>query len=795
MNFSNFIQKLNEARAQEKAAKIGEANRKERLKSGAVDARSKDAARKRAERAREVPRERKSKQELVKEILLVRTKNGKVQLIFKDSYNKQQHEILSKTEMTIEEARQAIKDPKFEQTRASQLLFGNVKEKEKGEKKEKKDDDKKPSEKKKSSVGSEEKGEEEQPKAKRLSKDQIFDAMSQMTGEQLAQMPPEMRQEYFKMTRRPPSNSDFDNMSYEALSVKFNLNPISSLPYNQQVLNALMFLAKIKAGAGEQEMQTYGAMAPAAMEFTRSAFFTARKILSQIGDECIQNLVSNVELGNKAVNAEGAVDMQCGNYKFKVSAGGEMSLSTSQFDQSNKSFRGLVAGALMQALSDPETIQKDPKVAQAFQMGREASSKFSTTLIPDEALQAIQQNPELMRQLQSMEFKDSMGNSIGPAFDEDGNINPMLSLNNYRTGWTETGKTLLKGARSTQKSPFKAAITSVMLKTYLRGDNIIPPEMAPNHLVTVNGVFPMTDDYFSTISQNAELEMKPAKDTINTSNFTNYKASAAEILKKFRTIVEEKKQENKKEPKISLKDILVNINTIDPMQLMLSDIIDNNDFTLNASLLPGFSPKDLNAVEYNYLKIGKKTIKIPVQSNEKIANQFLEESPAILNDVIIESLTNNFVLDCLLRSELITETESQHILYKGYYLAEDISHESIVEKIYYNAWNRLYENPDKLFLLLYLLQEEYKRDYKKEYKNYHGKPKQRKERAARTAARELMIKKGRVKKGDGKDIDHKRPLRNGGSKGINNLRVRDESSNRSDNGHKKGEKQKKGSWK
>jgi hypothetical protein len=86
------------------------------------------------------------------------------------------------------------------------------------------------------------------------------------------------------------------------------------------------------------------------------------------------------------------------------------------------------------------------------------------------------------------------------------------------------------------------------------------------------------------------------------------------------------------------------------------------------------------------------------------------------------------------------------------------------------------------------------KDYKKEYKNYHGKPKQKKERAARTAARELMIKKGRAKRGDGKDIDHKKPLRHGGSKGINNLRVRDKSSNRSDNGHKKGETQKKGSW-
>ncbi len=81
-----------------------------------------------------------------------------------------------------------------------------------------------------------------------------------------------------------------------------------------------------------------------------------------------------------------------------------------------------------------------------------------------------------------------------------------------------------------------------------------------------------------------------------------------------------------------------------------------------------------------------------------------------------------------------------------------------------------------------------------EYRNYHGKPKQRKERAKRTAARERLIRQGKVKKGSRKDVDHKTPLRNGGSNGINNLRLRDKSENRSDNGHRKGEKQSK-DWK
>lgn len=39
----------------------------------------------------------------------------------------------------------------------------------------------------------------------------------------------------------------------------------------------------------------------------------------------------------------------------------------------------------------------------------------------------------------------------------------------------------------------------------------------------------------------------------------------------------------------------------------------------------------------------------------------------------------------------------------------------------------------------------------------------------------------------GMDVDHKKPMRNGGKTEAGNLRIRSVSSNRSSNGHKKGE--------
>jgi hypothetical protein len=214
------------------------------------------------------------------------------------------------------------------------------------------------------------------------------------------------------------------------------------------------------------------------------------------------------------------------------------------------------------------------------------------------------------------------------------------------------------------------------------------------------------------------------------------------------------------------------------------------DFSFDASLIPGFKPDDLNAVEYNYVRIGKKVTKIPVARADKLSNQLLGETYLFLNSTLVESLSNNFVLSSLVKVNLLTSYEAD-ILEQATMLTE--SDTNPLKEMLDKVIERATAVPFKISLLEQIL-EEYKRDYKMEYRNYHGKPKQKKERAARTRARELMIKKGRAKRGDGKDIDHKKPLRSGGSNGINNLRKREKSDNRSDNGHHKGEKQSK-DWK
>lgn len=66
------------------------------------------------------------------------------------------------------------------------------------------------------------------------------------------------------------------------------------------------------------------------------------------------------------------------------------------------------------------------------------------------------------------------------------------------------------------------------------------------------------------------------------------------------------------------------------------------------------------------------------------------------------------------------------------------------------------------------------RDYDKEYKDFHGKPEQKKNRAARNTAR----RKAGLGVGNPKEADHVKPLSKGGSNSKSNVRVVSRATNR-----------------
>ena len=69
------------------------------------------------------------------------------------------------------------------------------------------------------------------------------------------------------------------------------------------------------------------------------------------------------------------------------------------------------------------------------------------------------------------------------------------------------------------------------------------------------------------------------------------------------------------------------------------------------------------------------------------------------------------------------------------------------------------------------------RNYRNEYDSYHSKPKQKKRRAQRNAARRKLKALGRVRPGDGRKVDHRDG--NTGRNTLSNLRVVSKKKNRS----------------
>lgn len=67
-------------------------------------------------------------------------------------------------------------------------------------------------------------------------------------------------------------------------------------------------------------------------------------------------------------------------------------------------------------------------------------------------------------------------------------------------------------------------------------------------------------------------------------------------------------------------------------------------------------------------------------------------------------------------------------------------------------------------------------------RKYNSQPEQKKNRAARNQARKESERDGKVSKGDGKDVDHKKQLMEGGTNHKSNRRVVFRSTNRTRGG-------------
>lgn len=198
------------------------------------------------------------------------------------------------------------------------------------------------------------------------------------------------------------------------------------------------------------------------------------------------------------------------------------------------------------------------------------------------------------------------------------------------------------------------------------------------------------------------------------------------------------------------------------------------DVVMEMERLKNSIPDLLTFMKLFELKLNSVSYRTPI-----VYSDFYSPESDVSNIVTINQGTNREKqINIPVRATFTSDGEEENIIEKGidqvlneYLLLNDYLVESV------NADEMSLEEAYDFICEEFGLME--KRDYRKEYDNYHAKPEQRKNRSKRVLARRKMEKKGRVHKGDGKDVDHK----NGNPKdnSDDNLRVLSKSKNRSMN--------------
>lgn len=778
MDFHKHLLKYLAEADQQGPTKTGTDIRKETKMGSATDRKSRDAARKRAERAAKPKREQMPTAELIKQIIAVKAGDGSTELIYKDSYNPNYHELVNPDrDLSVEDAKAFTKAETFIQTQASQQLFGDLKKK--AEAKERK--------RATEAEGAPEKGDQEAGpevekrqfvKPKKLSTADLLASLGSMGGDQLGGLPFTLRQEYFLQNRDPMEAKAFDSLTFETIAAKFGISKVD-LPYNEQVKNALIILSRVKAGASDQELSFVTNIKNGLFtQFGREAFEQAKKILSQVGDECLQLMVSASEAGMAGVAPQGQTDFTCGKIKFAVNAQGEISLSSSDPTQQGKAVKKTIEQSLIATMQDPSLASKDPLYQQAMTQVNDLMAASSTFKLSDATFQKLSKDPNMFAFMQNEPVMSAVGQPLGTIVMPNGELNPAISYKKFEQDLNRITDKFIAQQKS-KKAPFLRSFVKSAVSMQIRGDNFVEPDNAPSHLVTGKGIFPLSDDYFDAIAANSDVNISKANVSVE---------DKKSDINRFAVVVEQTEMDVPVDPYQQMRDIVLSSATpigATPIEAFAKSLTKNYNFDLNISLLPGVSPKDIHGVEYNFLTVQGKKFKIPVIRDQELLAANMNESYVIANNLILESRENDDVLRALYHTGAINFEQAENIVASRYVILETSG--EFLSAIILELNDKLEVNPKLVSECAVYLEEKRKRNYKREYKLFHGKPSQIKKRAKRVTARRKLEREGKVHKGDGKDVDHKTPLRNGGSNGKQNLRVRSRKDNRSDNGKYKGQ--------
>ena len=113
---------------------------------------------------------------------------------------------------------------------------------------------------------------------------------------------------------------NLSNISYKILNESYNVSSTNKDDREYQIENAIILVSRICSGASIQEMQYMQQIENARFfDFDEEAFDSARKLLSELGEMCFQNLIHINEIQTQSdFSGSGRTQILCGQNTFKI---------------------------------------------------------------------------------------------------------------------------------------------------------------------------------------------------------------------------------------------------------------------------------------------------------------------------------------------------------------------------------------------------------------------------------------------------------------------------------------------
>jgi hypothetical protein len=504
---------------------------------------------------------------------------------------------------------------------------------------------------------------------------------------------------------------NISNISYKVLNQKYGVKSTNKDDRDFQIENAVILVSRICSGATAEELQVLQQFENGRFfDFDENAFDLGRNILLQLGENCIKNLMHARELEIfEDAPGSGRTQLMCQDNTFKVVTGKTYIKDTTDSPNYGIKMQKALKSILTQS---PEIyINLDPILGEIYSM--------------------LQQKEEEIPEKGATEF-----------------VNQQLE---------ELMKELVKQKKILNGGQFEKSLKAALTKYHLTGNNIVDPRANAAFLLTDYGLFQLSNEFISYLSNSSTLDIRPKKIFSPVTGRKTLNSKLPKAIEKYKAIVEQVKENmNVKEP--SKEEVVISLPS-----MILSAIVDYFDFSFRVAISPSekVSTKKIKSNEYNTVLITGKEIKIPVtlDKGDMLTNTIKEDIDRACDILVERNMMTKFVANGVKGTKNNSEIPEELKMLIATIICDmkNDRKKSIVEKL-----------------------EGYEKKYSKKTSHH---------RSNRNKARRAAKKKFGAAAIKGKDVDHKdgNPMNNSPS----NLRLRSKGENRSDNGHHKGEPHKK----